>query len=184
MSQIIEQYRGDYDKIIEHLKFELSSIKTGRANPILVENIMVDAYGTKMNLQQLASISIPEAKYILIQPWDKSISKDIEKAIISSNRGLNPINEGDQIRIIISPLTAEDREKLVKLLSQKLEKAKVSIRGIRDKVRENILKLEKNKEIGEDDRFRFQKEADEITNEYNEKVKEAGEKKEEEINTI
>ncbi|MFH1192211.1 MAG: ribosome recycling factor [bacterium] len=184
MSQIIDGYKSDFEKAVEHLKTEISSLKTGRATPLLVENVLVESYGVKMPLKQVASISVPDARSILIEPWDKNITKEIEKAIISSNIGLNPINEGSHVRIVLSALTEEDRIKIVKILNQKVEAARISIRGIRDKIRDDIQEMEKNKEIAEDERFRLQKELDEFTSSYNDKLKEVGEKKEEEINRI
>ncbi|MFH0854658.1 MAG: ribosome recycling factor [bacterium] len=184
MSQIILQHNVEFEKVIEHFKTEISSLKTGRATPLLVENILVESYGSKMPLKQVASISAPEPKCILIEPWDKSIVKEIEKAIINSNTGLNPKNEGQQLRITISPLTEEDRKNLIKILHQKAEAARISIRGLRDKIKDNIQAMEKGKEITEDDRFRLQKELDEFTGDYNENIKEIGDKKETEINTI
>ncbi len=184
MSQIIDGYKPDFEKAVEHLKIEISSLKTGRATPLLVENVLVESYGVKMPLKQVASISVPDARSILIEPWDKNITKEIEKAIISSNIGLNPINEGSHVRIALSALTEEDRKKLVKILNQKVEASKIAIRGIRDKIRDDIQEMEKNKEIAEDERFRLQKELDEFTSSYNDKLKEVGENKEVEINRI
>lgn len=184
MSQIIDGYKSDFEKAVEHLKTEISSLKTGRATPLLVENVLVESYGVKMPLKQVASISVPDARSILIEPWDKNITKEIEKAIIGSNIGLNPINEGSHVRIVLSALTEEDRIKIVKILNQKVEASKIAIRGIRDKIRDDIQEMEKNKEIAEDERFRLQKELDEFTSSYNDKLKEVGEKKEAEINRI
>lgn len=184
MSGIIENQKADFNKVIEHFKTEISSLKTGRATPLLVENILVESYGAKMPLKQVASISVPEPKCILIEPWDKSIVKDIEKAIVNSNTGLNPKNEGQQLRIAISPLTEEDRKNLIKILRQKEEAARISIRGLRDKTKDNIQAMEKGKKISEDERFRLQKELDEFTGDYNEKIKDIGDNKETEINTI
>ncbi|OGF21477.1 ribosome recycling factor [Candidatus Falkowbacteria bacterium RBG_13_39_14] len=184
MSQIISEHNDEFNKVIEHFKTEISSLKTGRATPLLVENILVESYGAKMPLKQVASIGVPEPRCILIEPWDKSIIKEIEKSIINAGVGLNPKNEGQQLRISIQPLTEEDRKNLVKILNQKAEVARISIRGLRDKVKDNIQQMEKGKEITEDDRFRLQKELDEFTGDYNEKIKEVAEKKEGEINTI
>lgn len=184
MSQIILNHKDDFKKVIEHFQIDISSLKSGRATPVLVENILVESYGTKMPLKQLASINVPEPRCLLIEPWDKSIIKDLEKAFINSNTGLNPTNEGAHLRIILSPLTEEDRIKLIKILNQKLEQARISVRGIRDRIRENIQKMEKEKEIGEDERFRLQKDLDEVTNQFNEQLKEITGKKESEINTI
>jgi len=184
MSQILEQFKSEYEKAIEYLENEIATIKTGRATPLLVENIRVESYGAKIPLNQLANIGVPDARCILIEPWDKNNVKEIEKAIVNANVGLNPVNEGDKIRIVISQLTEEDRMALVKILHQKIEKARIAIRVVRDKVKENIIKMEKDKEIAEDDKYRLQKELDEMTSDYNAKVKEIGERKEGEINTI
>lgn len=182
--QTIDQHKPEFEKPIEVLKNELSSLRVGRANPAMVENILVDSYGSKMALKAMASIAVPEARTILIQPWDKTLSKEIEKAIIQANIGINPVNEGQQIRLTVPQLTEENRKELVKSLKEKMEKAKISIRQIRDKIRENITKMEKDKEITEDDKFSMQKKLDEITKEFTLTVDSICEKKETEIMTI
>ncbi|MFA6321874.1 MAG: ribosome recycling factor [Candidatus Buchananbacteria bacterium] len=182
--QIIEQSKPDFEKSIDVLKSELATLRIGRANPAMVEGIIVDAYGSKMPIKQMASIAVPEARTILIQPWDKTLSKEIEKAIIQANIGINPVNEGQQVRLTIPQLTEENRKDLVKSVKEKMEKARITIRQIRDKVRDSASKMEKEKEITEDDKFSIQKKLDEVSKEYTQKVDELGEKKENEIMTI
>ncbi len=184
MALIIDNYKSDLEKTIEILKGELATLRVGRANPLMVENILVEAYGTRTPLKQLASIGVPEARTILIQPWDKTINKDIEKAIIQANIGINPVNEGQQIRLTIPPLTEESRKELTKSVGEKMEKTRIAIRQIRDRIREEIVKKEKNKEITEDDKYDLQKKLDNLVKDCNEKIKELGEKKEQEIMTI
>lgn len=184
MESLIDNYKPELEKVLKNLEAELATLRVGRANPLMVENILVEAYGTKMSLKQLASISVPEARTILIQPWDKSIIKNVEKAIIEANIGINPVNEGQQIRLTIPPLTEESRRELVKSVGEKMEKARIVIRQIRDQAREEIIKKERSKEITEDDKYELQKKLDELTKDYNEQIKGVGEKKEREIMTL
>lgn len=183
-NKFIDKNKDKFDKAIEHFKSEIKQIRTGRANSSIVENILVSAYGVKTPLMQLASISIPDPKTIVIEPWDKGIIKDIEKGIIESRIGLNPINEGKLVRISIPSLTEETRKDLIKLLNEKSEKAKVAVRGVRDEVRDEIITAEKDKAITEDDKYDFQKDLDEYIKEINEQIKKIGEDKETEIMTI
>ncbi len=184
MNEYIELHKEEFDHAIEHLKKEMSSLRTGRAKASIVEDVMVEAYGVKSPIKQMASISIPEAKTILIEPWDKNVIKEIEKAINEANIGIAPIADSKVIRLNIPPLTEENRKELVKILGQKVEQARISIRKVRDEAKEEILEAEKNKEMGEDERFAALEELDETTKEYNEKIKEMAEEKEKEIMTI
>jgi len=182
--QIIEQHKPEFEKSLEMLKNELTTLRVGRANPAMVEGILVDAYGSKMPIKQMASITVPEARTLLIQPWDKTLSKEVEKSIINANIGISPVNEGAQIRLTIPQLTEENRKELVKQVRERMEKSKIALRQIRDKVKDEIGKMEKEKELTEDDRFMLLKKLDETTKEYTTKVEELGEKKENEIMTI
>lgn len=184
MSSIIDNRKPDFEKSLDILKDDLVTLRVGRANPMIVENILVEAYGAKTPLKQLASITVPEARTILIQPWDKTVAKDVEKAIIGANIGISPVNEGSQIRLTIAPLTEESRKELTKSVNEKMEKIRIAIRQIRDKVKEEIVKQEKNKEITEDDKYDLQKKLDELVKDYNEKIKQMGEAKEKEIMTL
>jgi len=181
---IIDNYQEEFDKTIEHFKLELTTIKTGRANPALLDSVRVSAYGTLSPLNQLASINIADARSLIIQPWDKSILKEIEKAILESNLNFNPIIDEDKIRINLPPLTEETRKETVKLLNQKVEATKVAIRLIRDKVKEAIIEAEKQKEFGEDEKFRLLEELDKRVANFNSLIKELADKKEQEIMTV
>ncbi len=183
-NQFIEQKKSEFDQAIEHFKKETSSLRTGRAQTILVENVMVEAYGAQTPLKQLAALSVPEAKSISIEPWDKNIAKDVEKALNYSNLGLSVINTGEKLIAKLPPMTEENRKELIKLLNQKIEEAKIELRQIRDKVKETILAAEKKKEITQDDRYLFVADLDNFITDYNKKIIEIGENKETEITTI
>lgn len=180
----ISQKKPEFEHAIAHLKTELETIRTGRAHPAIVENLPVEYYSVKTPLQQLASITIPDARSILIQPWDKNSLKDIEKAIRVSTLSLNPVNEGNVLRLPIPALTEERRKELVKVLNTKSEEARVSIRNVREDIWRTIRNEEKNGTISEDDMFRQQKELQKIIEEYQEKIKTITEGKEKEIMTI
>ncbi len=168
-------------RTIEALKKEFASIRTGRASLALLDGIMVNYYDTLTPLQQLASLSIPESRQIAIQPWDPKIISDIEKAILKSDLGLTPMNDGKMIRISIPPLTEDRRKQLVKTVKKKAEEAKVAIRNIRRDVLEEIKKLEKEKHISEDIVKKSQEETQKITDSFITKVDEVLSHKEKEI---
>jgi ribosome recycling factor len=168
-------------RAIEALKKEFASIRTGRASLALLDGIMVNYYGTQTPLQQLASLSIPDSRQIAIQPWDQKIIPDIEKAIMKSDLGLTPMNDGKMIRINIPPLTEERRKQLVKAVKKKAEEAKVSIRNIRRDVNEDLKILEKEKHFSKDEVRRLQEETQKITDSYIAKVDEILGHKEKEI---
>ncbi len=184
MNTIIEDNKNQFEKTIEFLKENISSLRTGRVSPSIVEKIMVESYGTKSELMHLAAISSPEPRTISIKPWDKGILKDIERALSNSDLNVNPIIDEDLIRLNFPQLTEESRKELVKVLAKKLEEAKISLRKQRDKLKEAIISLEKSKEIGEDEKFTSLKELDDLIRDYNEKIKVIGEEKEKEIMTI
>ncbi|MFZ6036058.1 MAG: ribosome recycling factor [Patescibacteria group bacterium] len=181
---IITEKKHLFDEAIVHLKDELANVRTGRANPELVEQIKADYYGTPTPLIQLGSISTPDSHSILIQPWDQNALKDIEKAIRASELGFNPVNEGHQIRIPIPALTEERRKELVKLMQEKLEATRVRIRGVREDMWRDIKEQKNSGSITEDDLYLLQKELQKETDNYNAMVKDIGEQKESEIMTI
>lgn len=183
-NQFIEQKKKEFDEAIGHFKKEISSLRTGRAQTALVESIMVEAYGAQTPLKQLAAISIPEAKSISIEPWDRNILKDVEKSLTYSNLGLSVINTGEKIIAKIPPMTEENRKQLIKLLGQKAEDVKISLRKIRDKVKEAIINAEKNKEITQDDKFEFIADLDNFISDYNKKIEDLVKDKEAEIMTV
>jgi len=181
---LIDQYQEKFVKTLEHLKNEISSLRTGRATPALVEDIVVEAYGTKQPLKALASITVQDAKTIAVDPWDKTVIEAVEGAIRNSQLGINPVNDGKLIRLPLPELTQERRQELIKVLHQKIEAARVTIRQIREDVRSEVDKQEKAKEIGEDEKYKLQEELEKLVKEYNDKIKEVGADKEKEINTV
>ncbi|MDL1957350.1 MAG: ribosome recycling factor [Candidatus Desulfofervidus auxilii] len=181
LDEVYKDARTRMKKTLQVLEHDLGKIRTGRASVALVEEIKVDYYGTPTPLNQLASISVPESRLITIQPWDPSSLGAIEKAILKSDLGLTPTNDGKIIRISIPPLTEERRKELVKVVHKIGEEAKVAIRQIRRDANETLKKMKKNKEISEDEFHRGQEEVQKITDEFIKKVEEALKKKEDEI---
>lgn len=182
--QIIDGKKTDLEGSIEHLNAEIAKIRTGRANPALIENLMVDYYGTKTPLKQVASINAPEARLLVIQPWDKGALVYIESALRESDMGFNPTNDGQVIRINIPQLTEERRKELVKVLNQRAEDAKISVRNAREEAWKEIQEVEKEGKMSEDDKFAGKDYLQKIVDEYNKKIEEIREKKETEIMTI
>ena len=182
MEQELKRKTDDrMSKTIEVLKKDFSSIRTGRASLALLDDISVNYYGAATPLQQLASLSIPESRQIAIQPWDPKVIPDIEKAILKSDLGLTPMNDGKMVRINIPPLTEERRKQLVKTVRKKAEEAKVAIRNIRRDIIEEIKKLEKDKHISEDIVKKSQEETQKITDSFIARVDEVLAHKEKEI---
>jgi ribosome recycling factor len=157
-------------KSIELAEAELSSIRTGKASPSLLDSIKVDYYGAMVPLKQVANVAVPDPKLITIQPWEKPLVGEIVKAIQSSSLGLNPQSDGNFIRIPLPPLTEERRIELVKSVKQMVEEAKVAIRNIRRDANEKLKKLEKEHEVSEDDYHRYHKEIQELTDDSIEKI--------------
>lgn len=182
--QIIESKKPDLNNSIEHFEAELGKLRTGRANPAMVEGLMVNYYGTRTPLKQVASISVPEPRMIVIQPWDTDSLVNIEAAIKESDLGLNPNNDGQVIRLNVPPLTEERRTDLVKVLNQKAEEGRVSIRGAREEAWREIQDMEKDGKISKDDKFRAKDELQKLVDEYNEKIEGIRDKKEKDIMTV
>ena len=168
---------------VSSLASDIASIRTGRASPALVENIICPAYGGAQRLKvvELASITAPDPSQIVISPWDKSIIGDIKKGILEANIGMNPNIDGEIIRIVMPPLTTEDREKYIKLLGQKLEAGRVMIRQVRADEMHEIKKKFEAKEITEDEKFALEKKLQEITDGFMAKIEGMGEKKKAEL---
>jgi len=181
---LIDDHKDNFNQAIEHFISDIATLKTGRANPAVLDQIKVEAYGSFTPINQVASISVPEARSIIIQPWDKSVISNIEKAIRESDLGLSPVNEGDKIRIVIPQMTEESRKEIVKNLHKKIEEARISVRSVRDEIKEEILAAEKNKEFGEDEKYNLIEQLDKVSTEVNNKIKNLGDKKEQEIMTI
>jgi ribosome recycling factor len=182
---MVEKIYQDLDhkmsKAIEVLKGEFAGIRTGRANPALLDGIKVLSYGTTVPLNQVAGVSVPEARLLLIQPWDKNTLGEIEKAILKSELGLTPMNDGKVIRLPIPALTEERRHDLVKVVKKMSEESKVSIRNIRRDANEEVKKLEKDKKISEDESKKAHDRIQEVTDKYIVQVDEVLKKKEKEI---
>lgn len=176
--------KSQFDSVTDHLHKDLSALRTGRATPALVEDIRVNAYDSVMELKGLASVSIQDAKTIVIDPWDKGLIQAIEKGIRDAGTGLSPSTDGGIIRIVLPSMTEESRIKLVKLMKEKLEDARIALRGVRENIREEILEKEKNKDMSEDEKFKLLDELEKLTKEFNETISAMGEKKEEEIMTV
>ena len=152
---MLDELEAKLVKTIESLQTELNGIRAGRASASLVENLLVESYGSKMPLKQVASITVSDAKSLAIQPWDRGNLAPIERAIAQSDLGLNPINDGTMIRLNIPPLSSERRDELVKLVGQRAEAAKVSIRNLRHEAMDQIGRQVKDKVISEDDSKRY-----------------------------
>ncbi len=183
-SNVVDGYKKSIEKTITAYKKYLSTVKTGRAHTTIFENLSVESYGQNMPLKQLASISTPDASTVVIQPWDASTLKEIEKAILKANMGFTPQNDGKIIKINIPPMTEEDRKQVVKLLKQESEKYKVTLRNARKKANKTVKDLEKDKIISEDESKKLEKDIQKILDDGSKKIDELTKAKEKEITTI
>jgi ribosome recycling factor len=181
LDDIYEDARESMGKTITSLKNELKRVRTGRANLSLLDGIRVDYYGTLTPINQMASLSVPESRLITIQPWDVSVIKEIEKALLKSDLGLTPSSDGKIIRITIPPLTEERRKQLAKTVHKACEDHKIAIRNIRRDANEMLKTLKKDGDIAEDDAFKGQDQVQKITDEFIAKIDEIYKEKEKEI---
>lgn len=184
MDPVLTEPHQKIEDALHHFKVELAGIRAGRANPALIENVMIDAYGGKMKLIELGNISAPQPTLLTVQLWDASILQSVLKGIQEANLGLNPSNDGTLIRLPIPPLNAERREEFIKILHQKMEEARVSIRGIRHDFRNDWKSSQEKNEIGEDEFFRREKILQELVDKKIAEVEEIGKGKEEELTQI
>jgi ribosome recycling factor len=175
---------AEMDKTVQHFERELLAIRTGRAHPALVEDIKVEVYGSLMKLREVASISTPEARQLLVQPWDKGALGDIEKAIKASDLGVNPINDGNVIRIQLPEMSSSRRDELVKILGKKLEEARVAARNVRKDFNNLVRDAKSNKTISEDHSNRLGDVLQKVTDSYIQKLEALADKKEREIKTV
>jgi len=175
--EIINRAKPEFDKVLSFFEKEMSKIRTGRATPALVEDLVVDCFGQKFPLKQLAAISTPEAKQILIQPWDKSYVEGIVSALGKTGIGASPIIDRDAIRITIPPMSEEYRKDLARLISEKMEESRKTIRRWREEAWEEVQERAKEGKIREDDKFRAKDELQDMIDEYNGKIEEIGERK-------
>lgn len=182
MAQGTKQIAGDrMEKAVTSLRRELATIRAGRAMPSLLDKISVEYYGSGMPINQLANISAPEPRLLIIQPWDKKTVAEIERAILKSDLGLTPNNDGSVIRLAVPQLTEERRKELVKLVKKKAEEARVAIRNIRRDINEEIKKSEKSGEITEDEMHKTQDDIQKMTDKFIEEVEKVLSTKEKEI---
>ena len=180
-SDYITKLNAELEKSLDSLKREFSKVRTGRASISLLDGIKVDYYGTLTPLNQLATLSVPEPRLITIQPWDATVIKELEKAIMKSDLGLTPANDGKIIRVSIPPLTEQRRVELVKVVKKMAENCKVSIRNHRRDINEDLKQKKKDKEVSEDEFFKGQKEVQDITDDYIKKCDDLTQTKEKEI---
>ena len=184
MDERLQQFETKMEKTCEYLEADFMTIRAGRANPHVLDKIRVDYYGAPTPLQQVANISVPEPRMILIQPWEKKLIKDIEKAILTSDLGINPNNDGSAVRLIFPELTEERRKDLAKDVKKKGEGAKVAVRNIRRDANDLLKKLEKGGEITEDELADGEDQIQKLTDKMIAKVDKAVEEKTAEIMTV
>ncbi|HMQ31372.1 MAG TPA: ribosome recycling factor [Chloroflexaceae bacterium] len=184
VNDVLREYEAHLKKAVEALRHQLATIRTGRASAGLVEHLQVEAYGAPMPLNQLANIAVPEAKLIVIQPFDAGMIKTIEKAIQNSDIGINPSNDGRVIRLAVPPLTEERRRELTKVVRHRLEDVKVSVRNQRRDAIDQLKELEAEKLIGEDDLKRGQERVQQITDKCIGELDQVGKEKEAEVMAV
>lgn len=184
MDERLQQYDNKMQKSFDNLLEEFGSIRAGRANPHVLDKIRVDYYGTPTSLQQVANISVPEPRMLLIQPWEPNMVREIEKAIMTSDLGINPTNDGKVIRLTFPELTEERRKDLAKDVKKKGENAKVAVRNIRRDANDSLKKLSKSSDVSEDEVKQLEDEVQKLTDKYIGKVDKAVEEKTKEILTV
>lgn len=184
MNEFLQKKQGDFTNALDFFKKDIATLRTGRANPAVLDNVQVEAYGVMNPINAVGNIAVSDARSIIIVPWDKSVAKAIEKAIIDAGLGFGVANEGDKIRLTVPALTEENRKALVKTLNEKMEKARVILRQAREGVKDLLEAAFNNKEISEDDKFRFMKELDEFSAKKNDELKQIRDRKETDIMEI
>lgn len=184
MDELLQQAQGEFAKILEFLRGEFSRLQIGRASSALVEGLMVEAYGSKQQLKSLAGVSIPDAKTIQIQPWDKSLLAPIERAVQTSDLNLTPLNDGLVIRLNLPPLTEERRRDLTKVVHRMTEEARISVRNARQKAQDKAKEMEKNKELTEDQVKGFQKKLQDKVDATNLEIEQSAKTKENDVMTV
>jgi ribosome recycling factor len=182
--ELLQETKRKMDKVLEAMARDLARVRTGRASVTLLEGIKVECYGTTMPLTQVASLAAPEPRLLTVQPWDPTVLSDIEKAILKSDLGLNPVNDGKIIRLPIPALTTERRKELVKMVKKMEEEAKVALRNLRREANEDLKEMKKEKMLSEDDAHRGQDDVQKLTDEYAKKAEAQAADKEKEIMTF
>ncbi len=184
IESIISSNKANFTKTLEHFKHEMSTLRTGRANPALLATVIVESYGAKVPLQQVASVNVSDAKTLTISPWDKSQLQAVEKGIMEANLGLTPNNDGSVIRINLPPMSEDRRKEMVKLLGQIAESARIGIRQAREEILKIMKKSESDGEVGKDDLSHGQKKVQELVDDFNKQIKDLADDKEKEIMTV
>lgn len=184
IDQIISSHKAEFDKVMDHFGHELNSVRTGRANPALLSTIQVESYGSRMALEHVASVSVSDAKTLVISPWDKGQIQAIDKAIQMANLGFNPSNDGNVIRITLPPMSEERRKEMVKMVGQMAEQARIGIRNVRESIMKEMKKAEGDGKISKDDLSHGQKKLQEQIDKYNEEIKKHAEAKEKDVMTV
>lgn len=184
MSQYLQTAQQEFDQVFEHFSKDLKNLRTNRASASLVEDLRVQAYDSNMDLKSVASITTPDARTIQIEPWDKNLVKEIEKAITGSGLGVNPKIAGTVIHINLPPMTEENRKELVKIIGQKAEQTRIGIRNIREDTRSKVMQEEKAKVISEDERFSLLEQLDKAVTKANERIQTLADEKEKDIMAI
>lgn len=184
MHPYIADLKPKYNDVINHLKEQLSVMRTGRANPSMVESVSVKAYDSTMKVKELASIKTEDSKTLIVDPFDDNVLQAIEKGIHESDIGLSPSVDGKIIRLNVPQMTEENRKEIVKTMRERLEDAKIKIRQIREEARDEVNKMEQDGDISEDEKYKILDEIDTVTREYTDKIDQIGDDKEEEIMTV
>jgi ribosome recycling factor len=181
IKEVLQELRERMGRSVEALQEDLMGIRTGRASPALVEKLPIEYYGTMTPLNQMASIAAPEPRLLVIKPWDPSALADIERAILKSDLGLTPMNDGKLIRLNVPRLTEERRRELVKLVSRRVEEGRIAVRNLRRDALQDLKEFEKEKMISEDEFFRGKDDVQDLTDEFIEEIDAIGKRKEEEL---
>jgi ribosome recycling factor len=181
IAEVLQQARQHMAKSVEHLQQQLARLRTGRATPALIEHIRVDYYGVPTPISQVGNISVPEPRMLVIQPWDRSLLGAIEKAILQSDLGVTPSNDGSVIRIVMPPLSEERRRELVKVCRKYAEEARIALRNLRREYMEKLRQVEKEEHLSEDERRRGEQELQRIMDSFTEEIERILERKEREI---
>ncbi|HKK54640.1 MAG TPA: ribosome recycling factor [Patescibacteria group bacterium] len=184
MNQYLSNKKPEFEKAFEFFQKEISTIRTGRANPVILNSVQVEAYGIRNPINAVASVGVSDSRTITVTPWDKNLVKDIEKAIVEAQLGLGVKNDGDKLHLTVPQMTEENRKDYVKRLNEKQEEARIRVRQVRDDIKEEIETAFTDKDISEDDKYRYLEELEEEVANYNNKIKELRDKKEEDIMTV
>jgi ribosome recycling factor len=184
MNQYLSDKKPEFEKAVEFFQKEVSTIRTGRANPSILDSVQVEAYGIRNPMNAVASVGVSDSKTITVTPWDKNVLKDIEKAVTEAQLGLGIKNDGDKLHLTVPQMTEENRKDYVRRLNEKQEEARIRVRQVRDDIKEDIETAFTDKDISEDDKFRFLEGLEEEVSNYNNKLKELRDKKEKEIMTV